>query len=65
MFLGGWSRVPAPRTLDKCSPLIGGAGTRDEPLRMSGRFKSKIATKHFASERMFVGLKDVRKLKFL
>ena len=35
MFLGGSSRVPTPRTLDKCSPLIGGAGTRDEALRTS------------------------------
>ena len=33
--LRGSSRVPTPRTLDKCSPLIGGAGTRDEPLRTS------------------------------
>ena len=29
------SSDPAARTLDKCSPLIGGAVTRDEPLRTS------------------------------
>ena len=32
--LRGSPRVPDPRTLDKCS-LIGGTGTRDEPLRTS------------------------------
>ena len=33
-ILRGSSRLPEPRTLDKCS-LIGGARTRDEPLRTS------------------------------
>ena len=66
--LKGSSRVSAPRTLDKCSLI--GAGTRDKPLRTSAwevtcldvlNPKSQVNT----SERMFVGLKDVRKLKLL